>query len=268
MILNEGTKRHFSLTFFHLRVPAVLESNFVWNCLALVWISSFSLTGCCMRFSHVHQNSTSAWQQTASSGPKFHTSSPSAVYPATTHWTSWTRNMSWCRPRGHSGMMVNALTAAWTTSAARRTNEMFLAWNRQTPLPRLREDGVVDWDVVRWLSRHWSFADGADMLQIMMSFPAIRTICASRTHLEPTWRGARDRASCFLVEYFRNMFFKYLLNVLIAEQSLSVWFYIYFLSCCKHSKRHPDVRKWILVSESLQDVSLSKHHCRNVIFAS
>lgn len=76
-----------------------------------------------MRFSHVHQNSTSVWRQIVNSGPKFHTSSPSAVYPAITRWTSWMRSMSWCRRRGHSGTMAMAWTVAWTTSAVRRMNE-------------------------------------------------------------------------------------------------------------------------------------------------
>lgn len=85
---------------------------------------SLSLTGCCRRFSHAPQNSTSAWRRIASSGPKFHTSSPSAVYQATTRWTSWTRSTSWCRRRGRSGTADTAWTAAWTTSAARLTNEI------------------------------------------------------------------------------------------------------------------------------------------------
>lgn len=205
------------------------------------------LIGCCMRFSLVHQNSTNAWQRIASSGPKFHTSSPSAVYPATTRWTSWMRSTSWCRRRGRSGTTVTAWMAAWTTSAARRTNELLKVQRFHSETGRRyaivssprgrrrrRNKPGCGWTTVETLEfrgQSWYAADN-DVISCHLNHLRKQNISLV------VGPGAEPRV---FVSNISDMFFNYLLNVLIAEQSLSVWFYIYFLSCCKHYKRHPDV---------------------------
>lgn len=68
--------------------------------------------GCCLSCFLQPLSCTRQWQQTGSSGPKCPTSSPSVDYLATTAQTSWTRSMSFCRPRVHSGATTTASTVA------------------------------------------------------------------------------------------------------------------------------------------------------------
>lgn len=75
---------------------------------------SSALPGCYLNCFLGPLSCTREWRQIGSSGPRCLTSSPSVGCLATTAWTSWTRSMSCCSPRVHSGATTTASMVALT----------------------------------------------------------------------------------------------------------------------------------------------------------